>query len=270
MTQGLYNKTLVEGILKTILAFDILETKLTLSEIQDHLFTAKGSEKEILDILDFLCAQKIIIQDNNHYLLYSKQEESFQFFRNSEISTSQKAKIRILSKFLDIVGVSILNRPSDKSILILRFNDSIKSNRKEQLCQVFKHILGLPTFHSGVIPIQSRNPLIASLLVNLKPIVNPENLQEFWQLNSWIFDYCSNSTIDYSKLIKSNKKRRKNQANKKRNSSFKSTGSNNLASFIRQLLDKSSFNESFEERMLYYDQWLAPKIAHAIKRNRIV
>lgn len=270
MTQGQYNKTLVEGILKTILAFDILESKLTLADIQYHLFFAKGSEKEILDILDFLCAQKILIQENKYYLLYAKQEESLHGLHDVDISLPQKVKIILLSKFFNLSGVSILNLPTQNTILIIRFHEHIKSFRKEQVCTLFQRIIGLQTCHSGVIPFQLRNSLVASLLVNVKPLVNPENLKDFWQLNSWIFNYCSNSTIDFSNLIVKNLDSQKKQAKKKRNSSFKSTGKSNLATLMQQLLDDSAFQESFAERSLYYDQWLLPKIAHAIKRNRIV
>ena len=72
MIDKLLNNNLLEGVLKTILVFDILETGLSLKDIEKHLIETKASEIELLDILDFLCANEIIIKLNNHYMLYNK------------------------------------------------------------------------------------------------------------------------------------------------------------------------------------------------------
>ncbi len=50
MNDKLLNNNLLEGVLKTILVFDILETGLSLKDIEKHLIETKASEIELLDI----------------------------------------------------------------------------------------------------------------------------------------------------------------------------------------------------------------------------
>ena len=270
MSSKLLNNELLEGVLKTIMVFDILDTKLSLSEIENHLIEAKANEIDLLEVLDFLFTSQIIIKVDNHYTLYNKQEDELNIFKNHQFSVYQKSILKIIELSGWVEGVFKMERPGDSPILIFKFYKEIHRLKKEKICKWATAMLQIRVFHAGIIPKEFRNELSATFLIGLKPILNTTALETFWNRNSWIFDYCYNSSMDYDSLLSNS--RIKSRLEKKRNkiSAFKSVGAFNISSYFKHLKGKTDFEEEYSNRLLYASQWIMPRVRHQIKRNQIV
>lgn len=270
MNQKLLNNELLEGVLKTILVFDIINTKLTLKDIEKHLIESKSNEVDLLEVLDFLCDNKIIIKLDNHYMLYSKQEDDLNNYKKHRFSFFQKGFLKLIELSGWVEGVFKLERPGDSPILVFKFTREIHRRKKEKICTWASDLLGIRVFHAGILPVEHRNSLSATYLIGLKPVINPTALEKFWNRNSWIFDYCSNSSMDYDSILSKSRIENKGQQKRNRISAFKSVGAFNISSYFKHLNAKTDFENEYSHRLLYVSQWILPRIRHQVKRNQIV
>lgn len=270
MIDKLLNNNLLEGVLKTILVFDILETGLSIKDIEKHLIETKASEIELLDILDFLCANEIIIKLNNHYMLYNKQDDSMHNYKSESFSILQKTIFSLFEMSGWIDGIFLLKRPDSKPLLIFKFYKEIHRSKKEKICKWASGLLGIRVFHAGIVPKEFRNALSATYLIGLKPVINPTALETFWSRNSWIFNFCYNSSMDYDALISNSRMRTDSFQKRNKVSAFKSVGEFNISSYFKHLKEKTNFENEYSHRLLYASQWIMPRIRHQIKRNQIV
>ncbi|MBD78490.1 MAG: hypothetical protein CL840_06195 [Crocinitomicaceae bacterium] len=270
MADKLMNSELLEGVLKTILAFDILEAGLSLKDIEKHLIEAKANEVEVLEVLDFLCVHKILIKVDDLYMLYSKQDETMSRYKKLKFNPLQRFIFKSLELSGWVEGVFALERPGATPLVIFKFYKEIHRSKKEKICTWVSNLLNIRVFHAGIIPKSDRNALAASLLIRLKPVINGTALETFWNRNSWIFDYCNNSSMDYDVLITNSRVRSDSGKNQSRVSAFKNVGVFNISSYFRHLNSKTEFEREYANRLLYASQWIMPRIRHQIKRNRIV
>ena len=92
------NNTLLEGVLRTILAFDVINTRLTLSQIKRFLVFADADERSILEVLDFLCESRILQNDGASYVLYSRQDDTLNTLSSFNHSPLRKAEVIIIPR----------------------------------------------------------------------------------------------------------------------------------------------------------------------------
>ena len=269
MTVKLLNSELLEGVVKTIMVFDILKLKVRAKEITDYLIQVNANYTDVEALLLFLKNAKILHSQNGYYQLYSRQEDSFELFQSPQLNLFQKLSLKLLAHLKWFDGLYQLDIGTRDIILIAKFPEFINSKKKDKRTQLLSNILGLNVYHSGLIPRSHRNVLTALIIEGLKPIVNSQSLLQNQKKNSWTNQFIKNKKVDFSDILFEPNPSYKSSLNNKL-SSLKSTGKRNITSLILQLDKDLDFESEYSKRLHFASQWIMPQVRHLVKRNRIV
>lgn len=269
MTVTHLNNTLLEGVLRTILAFDTLNIRLSLSQIKQFLVFADADERNIMEVLDFLCESRILTHDAGSYVLYSRQDENLITLDTNSQQPMRNALLRVLVKPIGVTGMFEMFLPNKPSVLVLNFRSDVPLRRKDRWCKRLSRIFNSSVVHSGIVPKNQRNVITSVLIANAEPLFDLHGTQQFWNNNEWVSKFVFNRFSAHFRLKNSQKGNRKRGKKALLNSS-KTTGQFNLAKLLDEYLITNDFEEVYASRLLYASQWIMPQIRHAIKRNRIV
>ncbi|UTW61022.1 hypothetical protein KFE98_13465 [bacterium SCSIO 12741] len=261
-------------IVKTVLYYDALNLMVPLRMLALEWSDHKSMDPELLQALKQLTKEKILFHENDQYGLYGRQEEllpapedSYPRFLNFH---------RIVWKFVAGFGFTdaIYYLPSwfkgagEEDAVIIQFSEGTHPKKARRICRYLHSITGVNYLGYYRNEPFRENALSAFVLNALIPVFSPEKLQLLRQNNFWHREYQTQIPGDDKLLIKPWLGDRSKTDDNLFKGRFMSDHS--FLTFVESLHHRLRFEEMFEKRMDYYNQWLKRRIDDAQQKNRIV